>query len=1115
MKKKLFSKLLWSIMTCAFAVLLVAASIGSWYAFTYGSAAINREFMTSDYITVNDPDAEPIWPYKSDFATQPAKYVVTDGSGGTKTMETEEDVWSDGETLYAEHIVAIKEAAAEGVTLLWNNGDALPMEQGNKVSLFGIDSVDLFECGSGSGYVITHSASTSNTNKHNSTDLKTAFSGVGLDVNETLWNFYTSGGGKTYLNGRTNPQASCTEGQTWKVNEAPWSAYDTATKDSFASYGDAAVIVLGRMGGEYSDLHYSSKDNENTPEEGGYLGLTDQEEELLENVTALKNSGTFDKVILLLNTANPIQMQDVEKYLDSIDACLWIGQPGSTGTEAVADILVGTTNPSGRLPDTFAYDLNSAPSTVNDGSYTWVNDSLLSWSSQKTRDNKYLVYQEGIYVGYRYYETRYADLVKNQNYADSEKGVKHSDGSWDYDGEVAFPFGYGLSYTEFEYSGFRAVEKGNDYEVTVTVTNTGSVSGKETVQVYLQKPYTQYDRNNGIEKAAIELAGFTKTDMLEPGQDATVTVTVPKEYFKTYDANNKQTYIIEKGDYYLTVGTDAHVALNNVLLASGLTNNDITQSVMGGTVKKMALGAEFAKKFELQDDFETYSKSSQTGAEITNQLDSGDINKYDGETNSVTWLSRNDWDETYPTTNVVLTLTEKISNDLKYDLDPDNEGYEMPTYDTYASGTSQYIDYDVTSSARNKNSEFVGPDLAADDLNAFKLILELGAPLYPELEVQKNKLFGDGQLENTVYEDGLQYVDHWNKLWNQLLDQMTWEEQSLICANAYHQLQGASSVGLSATNQENGPVGITDRSISGTNFPLPRNSEDFVFVTYPNQPLLAATFNVEIMENIGKHMSEDLLYTGYNGIYAPGANMHRSPYGGRAFEYGSEDSLLTGLVAAYLSKGIESKGSMAYVKHFALNDMETNRRHVSLWSNEQASRELYLRPFEITFTEGGASATMNSFTRIGTRWNGGSKEMMTNILRTEWGWDGINITDWMTNGAMSYVDAILAGTNSFDGNGTEQSFIKWKDSPAVAQALRESTRVIIYNIVNTNVMNGQTVNSHVVRVTPWWRTAIWTVDFVLGGLLLISAGMLTASFVVASKYKNEPKACGDSPKTEE
>lgn len=1104
MKKKLFSKLLWGILAGVFAVFFTAAAIGSWYAFTFGSAAINMAFGESDFITVNDPDAKPIYPFKSDYATQPAKYTVTDKDGNSTTVETDENIWSDGETLWQEDKVAIKDAVAEGATLLWNkkvgNANALPLADGNQVSLFGIDSVSLFECGSGSGFVTTHAASKSNPQSYSSTDLKTAFTGVGLGVNDTLWNLYSTGAGKTYLNGRTNPQAACTEGQTWKINEAPWSVVSSA-QSSFSSFNNAAIVVLGRMGGEYSDLHYSSE-GENTAENGGVLALTTQEKELLQNVTALRASGTFEKVVLLLNTANPVKMQDINAYADNIDACMWIGQTGSTGAEAVADILVGKTNPSGRMPDTYAYDLNSAPSTVNDGSYTWGNDSLLSWSGTKAKDNKYIVYQEGIYVGYRYYETRYSDLIEGKNFADSTKGVKLSSGGWDYEKEVAFPFGYGLSYTTFEYSKFNAVEDGNNYKVTVTVTNTGSVAGKETVQVYLQKPYTQYDVTNQIEKAAIELAGFAKTDILEPGKSETVEVNVPKEYFKTYDANNKKTYIIEAGDYYLTVGTDAHVALNNILVA---TNNnkgmgDVTQSVMCGNVKEKVLGESFTKKFTLKDDFTTYSKSKQTGMTITNQLDSGDINKYENAgDNSVQWLTRSDWNS-YPTAAAVLTLNEAISNDLKYNNDPDNDGYEMPTYDTYVSGTHQ-----------TGNAQFAGPNIDAGDLNAFKLLLDLGAPLNPELEVQKNDVFGDGQLKNMVYDDGLTYVEHWNNLWNQLLDQMTWDEQALLAANAYHQLQGAPSVGLPVTKQENGPVGVADRSISGTNFPLPQNQDDFVFVTYPNQPLLAATFNVEIIESIGRHMGEDLLYTGYNGIYAPGANMHRSPYGGRAYEYGSEDSYLTGIVAAYLSKGIESKGSMAYVKHFALNDMETNRRHVSLWSNEQASREIYLRAFEIAFTDGGASATMNSFTRIGTRWNGSCKAMMTTILREEWGWDGINITDWMTDGAMSYVDAVLAGTNSFDGNGTKDKFNEWKSDAAVAQALRESSKIIIYNVVNSNAMNGKTISSHTVPNTPGWRTAIWAVDYTLGALLVISAGMLVASFVVGAKSK-PVAADGDSPK---
>ncbi len=873
----------------------------------------------------------------------------------------------------------------------------------------------------------------------------------------------------------------------------PWPVYTDAVKQSFDEYDDVAVIVIFRSGGEYSDLHYnysSSNDvvgdndkgiAENLSSEGGYLGLTDDEEELITHAT----DGTFDKVILLLNTGNPIQMQDLEKYYDGIDACMWIGQPGSTGINAVADLLKGKDmdgneiSPSGRLTDTWVYDNNSAPSTVNDGNYTYGNTELLNskLKSKLEYHSKYMVYQEGIYIGYRYYETRYADLIDGNGNADSVKGAKHSQKEWNYDEEVAFPFGYGLSYTNFTYSQFDVERDGSDYIVTVNVKNDGAVSGKGVVQVYLQKPYTDYDKEYGIEKSAVELAGYAKTRLLAPGEDQTITVIVPEEYFKTYDANGEQTYIIEEGTYYLTVASDAHVAVNNILELEG---KDVSQTVMGGTgnTKPVFFGKEFVSAVEQEEDFWTYSRSSQTGEDIYNRFDSGDINKYENRgSNSVTWLSRSDWDKTYPVKAAELTLNAKMASDLDYDKEPSDEGYDMPEYGVFASGA------DGT------------PDTKNGDLVAYQF---MNAPLYPENAEDPDEVYNES--------DGLTYRD-WEDRWNQLLDQMTIEEQVYMVVNSYHWIQGAESIALPASRQENGPVGITKREepfFSLPNDATIRNGTGWVWVSYPCAGIIAASFNNEVAQNIGEHKSEDMLYLGYNGIYGPGVNLHRSPYGGRAFEYPSEDPFLAGMIEAYECKGIESKGCLAYAKHFALNDMETNRVNCGIWANEQTVREIYLRAFEIVFTEGKASATMNAYTRIGTTWSGSSYEMMTEVLRGEWGWDGLVISDWDTTGsAMSKLDGVLAGTDTFDGNNDISVLTQYADNAAVAQAIRQAAKRVIYNVVRTNAMNGMTISSITIKVTPWWQTALLATECTLGALTAVSAGMLVASVVINRRKKSK------------
>lgn len=1068
---KVFSKLLWGIVTGLFAV-LTAASIILAFVANANEAAVNMAMGTETIQTVNDPNAEA-----KDFYT--SSYNFT----------------RNGETMYKEDAAAIEKAEAEGAVLLWNKASALPLAGNEAVSLLSHSSVDLVECGSGSGYTSTFDY---NLGREVRVTMKDAFESRGFSVNETLWNFYATGAGSSYQ--RTSPEAECKAWQQWEVNEVPWRVYEQAgVTSSFAAFNDAAIVVISRSGGEYSDLHYnyaSSNDTvgnndkgtmENTSAEGGYLGLTDEEDELLTHVT----DGTFEKVIVLLNTGNPLQMQDLAAYYDGIDACMWIGQPGSTGINAVADLLKGKDmdgndlSPSGRLTDTWVYDNNSAPATVNDGNYTYGNTDLLS---SKLRQNlgyhsKYIVYQEGIYVGYRYYETRYADLVAGEGNANSQKGAKHSAGAWNYDEEVAFPFGYGISYTNFSYSDFSVERAEDEYIVRVTVTNDGAVAAKEVVQVYLQKPYTGYDKEEDIEKAAVELAGYDKTETLAPHASETVEIAVPEEYFKTYDANGEETYIIENGTYYLTVATDSHVAINNILALQG---ESVSQVVMGGAAntKDAGLGAAFAYEFELAEDFRSYIRSTQTGEDIYNRFDEADINKYSNSgTNSVKWLSREDWDDTYPTQAPQLTLNVQMAMDLDYERVPLDDEYDMPEYEKFTSGSA-------TGS----------PDVENGDMVAYQF---MDAPLYPENE-DPNEIYNE--------EDGLTYAD-WEVAWGRLLDQMSFEEQAYIVVNSYHWIQGATSIALPSSRQENGPVGITKRTepfFSLPNDDTIKGGTNWIWVSYPCAGIIAASFNNEIAQMVGEHKSEDMLYLGYNGIYGPGVNLHRSPYGGRAFEYPSEDPFLAGMIEAYECKGIESKGCLAYAKHYALNDMETNRVNCGIWANEQTVREIYLRAFEIVFTEGGASATMNSFTRIGTTWCGASYEMMTEVLRGEWGYDGLVISDWDTTGsAMSKVDGVMAGTDTFDGNNQTSVLTQYADNAAVAQAVRLSVRRVVYNVVRTNVMNGMTISSVTIRVTPWWQTALLAMECTFGAITAVSAGMLVASIVLSVRKKKAAAGTDD------
>ncbi len=1062
---------LWAILTGVSTVMLTVSVVGSWAANKFGSAAINMMFGTSNFKKVINDDAQAKDFYKTDY-----------------TFER------NGKTMYDEDVKAIEETEKEGAILLWNNKNALPLQGGEKVSLLSHSSTDLVECGSGSGYVVTYNY---RSQKEVKTTMKSAFESRGFSVNPTLWDFYSKGDASSYQ--RTNPKGNCTPWQQWKVNEAPWSIYTDEVKNSFNSYGDVAVITLSRSGGEYSDLHYNytsaidkvgsndSGKGENTSENGGYLGLTDEEISILEHTSQLKHTGTFKKVVVLINSGNPLQMQDLEPYYEDIDACMWIGQPGSTGINAVVDLLKGKdTNgnlisPSAHLSDTWSYNLNSAPSTINDGNYTYQNSDLLNSKAKANKDyfDKYMVYQEGIYIGYRYYETRYADSIRNEGNAKGKAGTYHSEGEWNYSQEVAFPFGYGLSYADFEYSDYDFQEKENSYILSVNVKNTSKTPAKEVVQAYLSKPYTDYDKEFGIEKAAVELKGYAKTRELKENESQKVEIEIPKEELKSFDSDGRGTYILEKGNYYFTIATDSHEANNNILKRQGETTEN--QIVFGSQIKESKTGSDFVSKVTIdKDDYKTYSKSSYTGKEIECQLDNGDINKYENaQDNSITYLSRQNWNETYPKEAPILKLNTAMAMDLDFDIVPDDTEYDMPDYGVFKSGSTNGM-----------------PDVDKGDLVAFNLI---DAPLNP-LEYTDEK---------DVFDDGKVYADHYESLWNQLLDQMSFEEQAYMIVNSYHWIHGANSIALPETRQENGPVGITKRL--ETFFSLPNDDTlkgekgtDWTWVAYPCAGVIAASFNNEIAKKVGEHKSEDMLYLGYNGIYGPGVNIHRSPFGGRAFEYPSEDPFLAGYIEANETIGIESKGCLAYAKHFALNDFETNRVNCGVWSTEQASREIYLKAFEIVFTVGKASATMNSYTRIGTKWNGACKEMMTNILRDEWGYDGLVISDWDHDGsAMSKIDGVLAGTDTFDGNKTATELVKYKDNAAVCQAMRTSVRRIIYNVIHTNAMNGMTSKTMMIPVTPWWQVALIVIQVTFGVITALFLGMLIYNIVLNNLRKKK------------
>ena len=852
----------------------------------------------------------------------------------------------------------VKQVEGEGAALLMNNNNALPLASGAKVSLFSTSSVNVVYGGTGSANVDASKAD----------NLRVALEKVGLSVNPTLWDFYLTGEGSEYT--RVAGGFTGSSG----VGEAPWSAYTDEVKNSVASYGDAAIVVLSRVGGEGADLDYV---------EYNYLALDANEKEMMENLAAMKKAGTIKKIIVLINTSNALQVDFLKNNEYDVDACMWIGGVGITGTNGVAEILAGEINPSGGLVDTYCYDNYSSPAMKNATPTTYAGDTSLIPSDAST----YIIYQEGIYVGYKYYETRYEDFVMGTGNA----------GDYAYGDDVAFPFGYGLSYTTFEFSDMTmSYDKATTtYTINVTVTNTGDVAGKQTVEIYVSSPYTQYDIDNGVEKASVSLVGFEKTGILEPGASETLTILVDGDNVASYDAYGAKTYILDAGDYYFTAATDAHNAVNNVLAAKGYTpaNTDGRMDAEGNAALVSVWNNPTL-------DTTSHSVSDQ-GTVITNQLDASDLNLNDAVKEKVTYLTRNDWTGTMPTEPVQLTLTDALVADLQ------NVQYDPADYETVAM-----------------------PTMGADN----------GLKLYDMI--------------------GLDFDD---PKWDTLLDQMTFDEMVTLIGDAFHWHMPVKSIEAPGTRDENGPQGLTV-TLFGSALGIETTA-------LTSEDVLAATWNKELVNAMGNIVGNDCLVAGVATLYGPGANTHRTPYAGRNFEYYSEDGYLASAIGAAEVSGIEAKGVHVVMKHFALNDSEQDRIGLGVWLSEQAAREIYLKAFQgaLEKSQGGGNGVMMAYTRWGTQWSGGNYNLVTGILKEEWGCNGLQITDNVLTQYVNGVDGVMAGTTTYDSMMafyiTDQLPL-YKDDPVVVSAMREACHQNLYAIANSCGMNGVGANTTVKVIEP-------------------------------------------------
>ena len=874
----------------------------------------------------------------------------------------------------------VKQVEAEGASLLTNEDEALPLAKGSKVSLFSTSSVNIVYGGTGSA----------NVDASKCDNLKTALEKEGFSVNQTLWDFYETGDAAEYTRGNAGAvvqdSATASGYGSAEIVEAPWSLYSEDVLGSVEEYGDAAIVVLSRIGGEGADSYFDHElgDGKN------YLALNQEEKDMMAGIKAMKDAGAIDKIVVLINTSNALQVDFLQNNEYGVDATLWIGGVGQTGLNAVAEILDGTVNPSGSLPDTYCYDNYSSPAMQNFTPVVYDGDTTQIPEHADT----YMVYQEGIYVGYKYYETRYEDYVMGTGNA----------GEYAYGNDVAFPFGYGLSYTTFEYSDVTLSydAAATTYTMKVTVTNTGDVAGKETVQAYVSSPYTQYDIDNNVEKASVSLVGFEKTDILAPGASETLTIEIDGDYVASYDAYGAGTYILDAGDYYFTAATDAHNAANNVLAAKGFTPETTDGRMdVAGNAELVATWNNPAL------DTTTYA-TSDAGTEITNKLNASDPNMNEEVGTTVTYLTRNDWEGTMPS----LEKTIKIAlNDYLVQALQDQQ-YETDTTVNVAM-----------------------PRLGADN----------GLTLYDMI--------------------GLDYDD---PAWDELLDQMTVDEMVSLVGDSFHWTMPVLSVQAPGTRDENGPQGLTV-ALFGSHLGVETTA-------LTSEDVLAATFNKELVYEIGNIVGNDCLDAKVTFLYGPGANTHRSPYGGRNFEYYSEDAVLSSEIGKAEVSGIEEKGVRVVMKHFALNDCEQDRIGLGVWLNEQSAREIYLRAFQgaLENSQAGGNGVMMAYTRWGAQWSGANAGLVKGILNEEWQCNGLQITDNVLSTMVNGIDGVLGGTTTYDSMlsfmVTNNGLAKYTKDPIIVSAMREACHHNLYAIANSQAMNGIGPNTTIAETEPIVQT---------------------------------------------
>ncbi|MCH5351657.1 MAG: glycoside hydrolase family 3 protein [Clostridiales bacterium] len=990
----------------------------------------------------------------SSFLGQDFVNLVKNETEGGEDEEVEDDYYTSEYDSVAEvkkaGIDMTERVMAEGAVLLYNKENALPLNAStDKVSMFSASSANPVWSGSRESYEKTGSSA--------KVDIKAGLENAGLTVNADLYNWYKSSG---YGRKRVGTNSGIYE--VWNVNEAPWSAIgDAKTKSGF----NTALFVVSRIAGEGFDVTMRNLGENKVGDEtnGNYLLLTPNEKDVFSHIKAEKEKGTFDKFIVLLNTTNQVAIDFIDEY--DVDAVLYSGSIGSAGANAIGKILTGEVNPSGKLSDTFWKNHYLNPVLTNwgqmsyDSSKTMLNQYVgFTYNDSGLYDDGYVVYQEGIYSGYRYTETRYEDVVM---------GTENV-GNFKYSDAVAFPFGYGISYTEFEYSDMSVNydDSTDSYVVSVDVKNVGQRPGKNAVQLFLQKPYTDYDKANGIEKAAVEFVAFNKTGILAPDESETLNMTVSRRELASYDSYGHGTYILEKGNYYLTVASDAHAAVDNILAEKGYSDTDSV-----GNKKLVHLISDVE-----DDDLLEYSVA-ETGKEIVNRFDDVDLKLYKGagaNKDAFEYMTRSNWAATvkyafdlqtfrFLNNYVHLVKTDDIASDSKNTRpSPDSGAY--PTYGSKATAW-QLIDLRVD---------------------------ENGEPMS---------------------------FDH--PRWQELLDQLTYDDMASLIMYGFSQTNPLPVISNPGTYDYDSDLGVINAYSSGSKglankINDPNKSEKPAL--YLDNGVVAATRNAKLCYEYGVQWGEDCLWAGYQGLYGTGANIHRSPYLGRTYGYFSEDPTLTGLCVAQMNIGMEEKGAYMLLKHCVLNEQECNRCGGASWANEQTIREVYLKAFEVAIKKGGVQGVMTSLNRLGAT-PAPHHPFIKEVLRGEFGMQGYCVTDSYM-GYMNIGRCVLAGNDL--PLAQDSTIYDYKSGySAVAWAMRDTVHNILYSVVHSSAMNGFSSDVRVIVFEPEWQHILNKATPIITAftwvVFALFVGMEVWSYFGKGKSKNK-KGGGDggsdeSPKT--